>query len=111
MPDYNLVIEFHGDQHLIGWGRNDLDAQGIQARDLYKKTWAIEHGINYLEIKQWEIKSKEEIFYSLKEAQIIVGEWVKHYNHVRSHSALGYRPPAPQVQIPKIIQNQPMLLQ
>jgi len=30
-----------------------------------------------------------EIFYSLKEAQIIVGEWVKHYNHVRPHSALG----------------------
>ncbi|WP_150114210.1 IS3 family transposase [Polynucleobacter yangtzensis] len=52
-----------------------------------------------------------EIFYSLKEAQIIVGEWVKHYNHVRPHSALGYRPPAPQVQIPKIIQNQPILLQ
>ncbi len=24
-----------------------------------------------------------EIFYSLKEAQIIVGEWVKHYSHVR----------------------------
>ena len=22
-----------------------------------------------------------EIFYSLKEAQIIVGEWIKHYNH------------------------------
>jgi putative transposase len=38
-----------------------------------------------------------EIFYSLKEAQIIVGEWVKHYNHVRPHSALGYRPPAPQI--------------
>ncbi|MBU3593668.1 IS3 family transposase [Polynucleobacter sp. 71A-WALBACH] len=52
-----------------------------------------------------------EIFYSLKEAQIIVGEWVKHYNHVRPHSALGYRPPAPQTQVPKLIQNQPMLLQ
>ncbi|WP_096674243.1 IS3 family transposase [Polynucleobacter meluiroseus] len=52
-----------------------------------------------------------EIFYSLKEAQIIVGEWVKHYNHVRPHSALGYRPPAPQTQVPQIIQNQPMLLQ
>ncbi|MEI8077966.1 MAG: IS3 family transposase [Betaproteobacteria bacterium] len=52
-----------------------------------------------------------EIFYSLKEAQIIVGEWVKHYNQVRPHSALGYRPPAPQTQVPKIIQNQPMLLQ
>lgn len=36
------------------------------------------------------------IFYSLKEAQIIVWEWVKHYNHVRPHSALGYRPPVPQ---------------
>ena len=52
-----------------------------------------------------------EIFYSLKEAQIIVGEWVKHYNHVRPHSALGYRPPAPQTQVPQLLQNQPMLLQ
>ena len=25
-----------------------------------------------------------EIFYSLKDAQIIVGEWIKHYNHVRT---------------------------
>ena len=62
LPDYNLVIEFHGEQHLIGWGRKDSDAQSIQARDLFKKTWAKEHGINYLEIKQWEIKSKVEIF-------------------------------------------------
>ncbi|OIM97159.1 integrase [Polynucleobacter sp. QLW-P1DATA-2] len=52
-----------------------------------------------------------EIFYSLKEAQIIVGEWVKHYNHVRPHSALGYRPPAPKTQVPKLLQNQPSLLQ
>ena len=52
-----------------------------------------------------------EIFYSLQEAKVVVGEWVKHYNHERHHSALGYRPPAPQVQIPKIIQTQPILLQ
>lgn len=62
LPDYNLVIEFHGEQHLIGWGRKDSDAKDIQVRDLFKKTWAKDHGINYLEIKQWEIKSKEEIF-------------------------------------------------
>jgi transposase InsO family protein len=37
------------------------------------------------------------IFYSLNEAQIIVG--AKHYNHVRPNSALGYRPPAPQTQV------------
>lgn len=52
-----------------------------------------------------------EILYSLKEAKIIVGEWVKHYNHVRPHSASSYRSPAPQTQVPKLIQNQPSLLQ
>jgi transposase InsO family protein len=36
-----------------------------------------------------------EIFYSLKEAQIILEMWRKEYNTLRPHSALGYRPPAP----------------
>jgi putative transposase len=37
-----------------------------------------------------------EIFYSLKEAQVIIGMWRKHYSTVRPHSALSYRAPAPQ---------------
>jgi len=37
-----------------------------------------------------------EIFNSLREAQIIIEEWRKHYNTKRPHSALGYRPPAPE---------------
>lgn len=41
-----------------------------------------------------------EIFYTLREAQIIIEEWRKHYNTVRPHSALGYRPPAPETIIP-----------
>ena len=41
-----------------------------------------------------------EIFYTLKEAQIVIEEWRKHYNTVRPHSALGYRPPAPEAIIP-----------
>jgi len=36
-----------------------------------------------------------EIFYSLKEAQIVIERWRKEYNTERPHSALGYRPPAP----------------
>ena len=36
-----------------------------------------------------------EIFYSLKEAQVLIERWRQHYNTVRPHSALGYRPPAP----------------
>ena len=41
-----------------------------------------------------------EIFYSLKEAQIIIEEWRKHYNTKRPHSALGYRSPAPETIVP-----------
>jgi transposase InsO family protein len=41
-----------------------------------------------------------EIFYSLREAKIIIEEWRKHYNTKRPHSALGYRPPAPETIIP-----------
>jgi transposase InsO family protein len=37
-----------------------------------------------------------EIFYSLKEAKAVIGQWRSHYNTVRPHSSLGYRPPAPQ---------------
>jgi len=37
-----------------------------------------------------------EIFYSLKEAKAVIGQWRSHYNAVRPHSSLGYRPPAPQ---------------
>jgi len=36
-----------------------------------------------------------EIFYSLKEAQVLIEMWRKHYNTLRPHSALGYYPPVP----------------
>ena len=41
-----------------------------------------------------------EIFYTLKEAKIIIEQWRKHYNRKRPHSALGWRPPAPEAVIP-----------
>ena len=37
-----------------------------------------------------------EIFYSLAEARVIIEAWRVHYNTVRPHSSLGYRPPAPE---------------
>ncbi|WP_158806869.1 IS3 family transposase [Beijerinckia sp. L45] len=37
-----------------------------------------------------------EIFYSLKEAQVIIESWRQHYNEIRPHSSLAYRPPAPE---------------
>jgi putative transposase len=36
-----------------------------------------------------------EIFYSLKEAQVLIEMWRKQYNTINLHSALGYLPPAP----------------
>jgi len=40
-----------------------------------------------------------ELFYTLKEAQVVIEQWRKHYNQVRPHSALGYRPPAPEARL------------
>ena len=37
-----------------------------------------------------------EIFYNLAEARTLLGRWKEEYNQIRPHSALGYRPPAPQ---------------
>ena len=36
-----------------------------------------------------------EIFYSLREAQVVIEKWRVMYNTLRPHSSLGYRPPAP----------------
>lgn len=39
---------------------------------------------------------KGEIFYTLKEAQVLIERWRIDYNTIRPHSSLGYRPPAPE---------------
>ena len=37
-----------------------------------------------------------EIFHTVKEAQVLTEWWRQEYNHIRRHSAPGYRPPAPE---------------
>lgn len=41
-----------------------------------------------------------EIFYTLREAQVVIESWRRHYNTVRPHGSLGYKPPAPEVFVP-----------
>src|ERR671912_1800696 len=41
-----------------------------------------------------------EIFYSLREAEVVIESWRRHYNQVRPHASLGYRAPAPEVFVP-----------
>ena len=46
-----------------------------------------------------------ELFYSLKEAQIVIEQWRVEYNTRRPHSALGYRPPVPAAYSPLVPTN------
>jgi hypothetical protein len=41
-----------------------------------------------------------EIFYTLREAQVLIAQWRVHYNTIRPHSSLSYRPPAPETLVP-----------
>jgi putative transposase len=50
---------------------------------------------------------KGEIFYTLKEAQIVIESWRRHYNTARPHSSLGYKPPAPEAVLWPAAQSRP----
>ena len=39
-------------------------------------------------------------FYTLREVQIVIESWRRHYNAIRPHASLGYKPPAPEVFVP-----------
>ena len=41
-----------------------------------------------------------EVFHTVREAQVLIERWRQHFNTARPHSALGYRPPAPEVVMP-----------
>ena len=44
-----------------------------------------------------------EVFTTLMEAKILIEQWRMDYNHIRPHSSLGYRPPAPEAVMVKIL--------
>ena len=49
-----------------------------------------------------------EIFYTLREAQVVIESWRQHYNRVRPHASLGYRAPAPEVVVPAAMAGRPL---
>ena len=71
---------------------------------LQVQTWLIEPGSpwenGYVESFNGTLRDEllnREIFYTVTEAKILIERWRREYNTVRPHSALGYRPPAPEV--------------
>lgn len=41
-----------------------------------------------------------EVFTTLRETQILIEAWRRHYNAVRPHPSVSYRPPAPEAILP-----------
>ena len=76
-------------------------------KDLEVTTLFIEPGSHwengYIESFSGKLRDElldREIFTTLTEAKILIEEWRNEYNQVRPHSALNYRPPAPEAIIP-----------
>jgi transposase InsO family protein len=72
--------------------------EGVGAKTAYiEKASPWENG--YVESFNGKLRDEllnGEVFNNLKEAQVLIEDWRRHYNRVRPHSSLGYRPPAPE---------------
>ena len=62
LPEYNMVIEYHGEQHYVKTGYFDNRAgglEGLQYRDKIKKEFCIKNDISYIEISYKEFNNIE----------------------------------------------------
>jgi putative transposase len=63
------------------------------------RTLFIEPGSPYNESFNGNLRDEllnGELFYTLKEAKVLIEKWRLEYNTFRPHSSLNYRPPAPE---------------
>ena len=98
VPDY--LRSDNGSEFTARLVRNWLERVGV-------KTLFIEPGSpwenGYVESLNGKFRDEflnGEIFYTLREAKVLMEGWRREYNKVRPHSALGYRPPAPETILP-----------
>jgi len=104
-----LFLERGVPEHIRSDNGPEFTARAIRQwlRDLGVKTLYIEPGSpwenGYIESFNGKLKDEllnGEIFMTLLEAQVLIENWRKDYNQIRPHSALGYRPPAPEAIMP-----------
>jgi transposase InsO family protein len=100
-----LFAEYGAPEHLRSDNGPEFTAKVVRhwLKRLGVRTLFIEPGSpwenGYNESFNGKLKDElvnREIFYSLREAQVLVEQWRREYNTIRPHSSLGYRPPAPQ---------------
>jgi putative transposase len=80
-----------------------LDCRGRCQKRLHRAGQPWENG--YIESFNARLRDElldGEIFYTLRKAKIVIENWRRHYNAVRPHASLGYKPPAPEVFVPAL---------
>jgi len=104
-----LFLERGIPEHLRSDNGPEFTARAVRQwlRHLGVKTLYIEPGSpwenGYIESFNGKLRDEllnVEIFTTLFEAQVLIESWRRDYNQVRPHSALGYRPPAPEAILP-----------
>jgi transposase InsO family protein len=100
----DLFLEYGVPEHIRSDNGPEFVAKAVRGwlADLGVTTLFIEPGSpwenGYIESFNGKLRDEllnGEIFFTLKEAQILVADWRRLYNGLRPHSALGQRPPAP----------------
>jgi len=95
-------------EHIRSDNGPEFTARAIRAwlNRLGVKTLFIERGSpwenGYIESFNGKLRDEllnREIFTTLTEAKILIEAWRKEYNQIRPHSALNYRPPAPETML------------
>lgn len=101
----DLFLEYGIPEHIRSDNGPEFVAKAVRSwlAELGVKTLFIEPGSpwenGYVESFNSKLRDEllnGEIFYTLKEAQILVANWRRLYNALRPHSSLGQRPPAPE---------------
>ena len=103
VPEY--IRSDNGSEFTAKVVRNWLTAVGVKTLYITPGSpW--ENG--YIESFNGKLRDEllnREIFDTLLEAKVLIGRWRHEYNHIRPHSSLGYRPPAPEVMMTTQIGN------
>ncbi|SFJ93930.1 Integrase core domain-containing protein, partial [Nereida ignava DSM 16309] len=84
-------------EHLQKW----LRKVGVKPIQIYPGSpWENGYNERFNGILRQEVLNAE-WFHSIKQAQVAINIWLKEYNHIRPHHALGMRPPMPETLLEK----------
>ena len=84
-------------EHLQDW----LRKVGVKPIQIYPGSpWENGYNERFNGILRYEVLNAE-WFHTIKQAQVAINIWLKEYNHIRPHHALGMRPPAPETLLEK----------